>query len=399
VPGQISVEHQFRIVNKSSSAANVSLAFTQPASVPGVSFDFPGGSTLSIPANGSAIARLRLNADSATMKHQRDATSAALQGGYPRDWVTEAAGWIVMTRGAETLRLPAAAIVRPSSAMLSGLSTINISGTSGHTSVAFNGRSVSTGTSYPNDWASLVTPFELQEIHSRNFAVPGFQNLRYLGATSDYRAKSASLADTTIYFGIAAFEPWTSPNEIEVDLRIDTNNDGNDDYVVYNTNSGEFLGQGSTTDALIAALCPIPLPASPTQCSSQWLNGYDGSTLDTATYNTDVLRFPVPASKIGLTTAHSRFTWRVLVFDRSTGRLIDRSNRMTFDPAHSLDLFGSLTSGMFFDRPNNPIPVNWTDGDLSNNSLGLLFFHFFNATGTRAEIVPATVPRRHGVGR
>jgi len=54
---------------------------------------------------------------------------------------------------------------------------------------------------------------------------------------------------------------------------------------------------------------------------------------------------------------------------------------------------------MFFDRPSITIPVDWSDGDLSNNSKGLLLFHFFNGTGTRAEAIPTFVQRRHGVAR
>jgi hypothetical protein len=263
-----------------------------------------------------------------------------------------------------------------------------------------NGRPVSTGTSFPNDWTSLVTPFELQEIHSRNYAVPGAQNLRYLGVTSDYRVKSGSVADTTLYFGIATFERWGTPNEMEIDVRIDTNNDGVDDYAIYNTNAGDFLGQGGATDVLIAALCPLPFPPRPSdKCSSQWINGYDGASLDVAPYNSDVIRYPVRAAALGLKAGQSRFSWRVLVFDRATGRLIDRSSRMTFDPAHALALYGALESGMFFDRPNNPLPVDWTDGDLANNSKGLLLFHFFNATGQRAEIIPTAGQKRHGVGQ
>jgi subtilisin family serine protease len=400
VPGQISVERQFRIVNKSSSAASVSLAFTPSPIVPGVSFDFPSGATLSVPANSSAIARLRLNADASQMKHQRDATSLAKQGNYSRDWLTEAGGYVVITRGQETLRLPAAGTVRPSSAMSSGLGTIAINGISGHTTIPLNGRSVSTGTSFPNDWASLVSPFELHEIHSRNFAVPGYENLRYAGVTSDYRMQSGAIAGTMIYFGVAAFEPWSTPNELIVEVLIDTNGDNLDDYALYNTNGGDFLVQGGANDVLIAAVCPLPFPSLPSnKCSSQWLNGYDGATLDVAPYNTDVMRLPVAASSLGLKAGQSRFSYRVAIFDRATGRRTDLTPRFTFDPAHSLGLYGTVQSGMFFDRPGNTIPVDWSDGDLSNNSKGLLLFHFFNGTGTRAEAIPTFVQRRHGVGR
>jgi hypothetical protein len=396
VAGQMSLERQFRVVNKSSSTANVALTFTPVGIVPGIGFDFPDGGTLTVPAQGSAVARLRLLADASVMKHQRDTTSTAQQAGFNRHWITEANGFVTITRGQEVLRLPAAAIVRPVSAMSSGLSTIAFAGTSGHTTVPLAGRTVSTGTSFPTDWASLMSPFELQELHTRNSTIPAVQNLRYVGAASDYRAKLSSITDTTLYFGLASYGAWSSPNELDYEIGIDVTGDNVDDYLLFNTNGGDFLTPGSTDDVLIAALCPLPFPALPSsRCSSMYLDGYDGGSLDTAPYNTDVIRYPVRAASIGLSASRTRFTYRVSVYDPGTGKLVDRSARLTYDPAHSLSLYGSLVSGMYFDRPNNPVIVDWFAGDITGTGQGLLLFHFFNPTGTRAEAIPIFKQRRH----
>ncbi len=389
VPGQISVERQFRVVNKSSITAVVALSYTPVTSVPGVSFDFPGGTTLSIAPNSSVTARLRLTAISSQMKHRRDPAMDDKQGGYPRCWITEASGNIELLRGFEPLRLPVEAIVRPSSSMTGGSATVNLSAASGHASLPLSGNSFETGTSYPDDWVSLVTPFELRESHVRIPSIPAVQNLRYAGVTSDYKAKSSSLADTIIYFGISSFGPWSSPAEIDYEIGIDVNGDGHDDYLLYNTSGGAFLAQGAKNDVHIAALCPLPFPALPSpSCSSQYLNGVAANNVDTSVFNTDVVRYPVPASRLGLTAGHSQFSWRVYVYDPVTGALTDSTARLTFDPAHAPNLFATLSSGMFFDRVNNPLSIDWTAGDNAGGTRGILLLHYFNAAGARAEVIP-----------
>ncbi|HEX7678269.1 MAG TPA: hypothetical protein VF713_09105, partial [Thermoanaerobaculia bacterium] len=302
---------------------------------------------------------------------------------------------IELLRGFEPLRLPVEAIVRPTSSMTGGSTPVNLSTPSGHASLPLSGSSFESGTSFPDDWVSLVTPFELQEAHARIPSISAVQNLRYVGVTSDYKAKSSSIADTIIYFGIASFGAWSSPAEIDYEIGIDVNGDGHDDYLLYNTNGGAFLVQGTKNDVHIAALCPLPFPALPSaSCSSQYLNGFASSNVDTAVFNTDVVRFPVPASRLGLTAGHSQFSWRVYVYDPVTGSLADSTARLTFDPAHSLNLFAGLTSGMFFDRANNPLAIDWTAGDITGNARGILLLHYFNAAGTRAEVIPASAAGR-----
>ena len=393
VPGQISVERQFRIVNKSATAAVVALSYTPVIDVPGVTFDFPGGTTVSIPANDSVVGRLRLTANASAMKHRRDPASDATQGGYPRYWITEATGVIELLRGFEPLRLPVHAIVRPASSMTAVATPINLKSATGEVSIALTGNSVLTGTAYPDDWVSLFSPFELHEAHARNSAAPAALNLHYVGATSNYKAVSSSIADTMIYFGLATHGPWTSPREVYFEIRIDVNDDAKSDYVVFNTDAGTFLSQGEINDVHLAALCRVPITSG---CSSQYLNGFAASDADTAVFNTDVVRYAVPASRIGLTAGHSQFRYRVYSYLGST--LIDSTGWLTFDPAHSLDLLTSLPSGMFFDRSTNPLTIKWGPGD-TQSARGILLLHYFNAAGTRADVVPI-VPvssRRHSV--
>jgi hypothetical protein len=400
VPGQISVQRQFRVVNKSSTTAVVTLSYTPVTVVPGVSFDFPGGTTLSIAPNASVTASLRLTADSSQMKHRRDPAMHDKQGGYPRYWVTEASGNIQLLRGFEPLRLPVEAIVQPSSSMTGGTTPISLKTSSGHTTIPLTGDSFQTGTAYPDDWVSLVSPLELQEAHDRTPTIPAVRNLQYVGVTSDYHTTASSIADTVIYFGIAAFGSWSSPAEIDYEIGIDVNGDGHDDYLLYNTSGGTFLAPGTKNDVHIAALCPLPFPTLPSSsCSAQYLNGFAASDADTAVFNTDVIRFPVAASQLGLTAGHSQFTYRVYIYNPVSGGLTDSTARLTFDPAHSLNLFANFSSGTFLDNANNSLSIDWTAGDINAGTRGILLLHHFNADGQRAEVIPTStaIPRRRSV--
>lgn len=395
VPGQVSVERRFRVANKSATAAVVTLEYVPIVDVPGVRFDFPDGAQLSIPANGSVVAKVRLTATAAQMKHRRDPALADKQLGYPRYWQTEAAGYINLMRGFEPLRLPVYAIVRPSSTMTAAATPIDAKSASGHVSVALSGNSVETGTEYPNDWVSLVSPFELQEAHPRNAAIPAAQNLRYVGVTSDYQARSASLDNTMIYIGVATWGPWTTPGETYAEIRIDTTGDARSDSVLFTSNASDFLGVDSFDDVFISGICPMPFPNLPSAtCSSQYLNGLDGGNADVPPFNTDVVRFAFSAKQIGLVAGKSQFRYRVITYKRDLS-VGDYTDWLTFDPAHSLNLFANVPIGLFFDRASNRLWVDWSSRDDTRSASGLLLLHYFNAAGTRAEVVPILTGAKH----
>lgn len=401
VPGDTSAERTFKVVNKSSTPAVVTLNYVPITSVPGVSFDFPSGTTVTVAPNSSAVARIRLTANASQMRHVRDPLLDATQGGYPRYWVSEASGRIELMRGFTPFRLPVHAIVRPASQMRATTKGLDLNAQSGHAEIALSGSSFETGTSYPNDWVSLVAPFELQETVQRNVAINAWQNLRYVGVTSDYASHGGSINDTMLYFGIATWGSWYSPTEFDIKVLVDTKNT-TDRYqrAIFNTNAGTFLGS-DPNDVHVAALCPWPLPSLPSaQCTSQYMNAFGGDNADTGVLNNSVIRFAVRASALGLTAGQTQFAYTVVSYDKITGAIVDRTPRLWFDPARSLNLFGTgnSPSGIFFDRATNAIPIDWGAGDVGN-STGILLLHYFNVEGTRAEIVPINAAGKNRAAR
>ena len=60
------------------------LSYVALSDVPGVTYSFPDGANITVPAGGSTTFRIELTADAAAMKHVRDLTMAATQGANPR---------------------------------------------------------------------------------------------------------------------------------------------------------------------------------------------------------------------------------------------------------------------------------------------------------------------------
>jgi hypothetical protein len=81
-------------------------------------------------------------------------------------------------------------------------------------------------------------------------------DIRYVGVTSGYSVTQNLEPDTLLFFGLAAYAPWSTPNEIQFRVYIDSNQDGHDDFVLVNVNSNARDG-GPPTDTFLNALYPI----------------------------------------------------------------------------------------------------------------------------------------------
>jgi len=312
-----------------------------------------------------------------------DPSISTTSEGYPRAWLSEEDGYLTLTPASgPALRVPVYAAVRPVSAMSSLQPTLGLSGTSGTATLDLTGRGLATGTAYPTDILSLVSAFELFEDNPD----PSTSDARYLGVASDYQyevANGKALADSTIYFGIALQQPWSSPVPVIADVYIDTTGDGKPDYDVTVTDLSVFSGNPVYDDVYIASLCKI----SSSTCSLLPMNGVTPDVLDTVPIGTNVMVLPVAASDLGLTASKSRFTF---YFNRSTGTQVTH----TFDPAHPGLSFGGpfAVSGsgqpIFPDLPTGSIQVTYSQPDYTADAAtGILLLHHHNAAGSHAETV------------
>ena len=392
VIGSWSATRTVRLVNKTSSATVATLQIQTVVDMPGVAFTLPGGSQVNVPGNGSATFTISAAAEGPQMKHSRDASVAATVGGNPRHWVSEEAAYVVVqAAGQPTQRLAVFAAPRPASTMATQESFVTLSSQTGSFSLHLAGQGVSTGSSFPTDWVSLMSAFELAATSPDEAASTGsaqYSDLRYVGVTSDYTAQVAAgkgLADTSVWFGIASWADWASPNKATVQVLIDTNRDGTDDYSLTSSSAGG----SSPNDVFSVLLCKL----STGSCNGYYLNGVDASVRDTALFGTNVMVLPVLPGWLGLTAGASRFNYKVYT-------AVDETAILTYDPAHPGLSFGgtsflgtAVSQPLYTDLSGQVIPVQYNRADyLANASSGLLLLHHFNATGNRAQVVTVVSP-------
>jgi hypothetical protein len=168
-------------------------------------------------------------------------------------------------------------------------------------------------------------------------------DVQYVGVTSDFSV-THSISETAIFFGLASYAPWSTPNEVEFQVYIDSNLDGLDDYVVLNTNSIVFTGHPSDTfispvyrilpDGTLVGITysfwdTWQPPASPS-----------GFGLDVAPFNTSVMFQAIGARLIGLTPGQTHLRYHVETRARDADGFTQRLDRvpevgvLEYDVAH-----------------------------------------------------------------
>ncbi len=374
------------MVNKSPDPLTYALGYQEVDAVPGVSVSFPGGGSVSVAPGGSTTFEVQLAAVAAQMKHTHDPALPVTSEGQPRAWLSEEAGYVTLTGSSgPTLRVPLYAALRPASAMATVERSLAVPSGEGSVTLHLAGQGVATGTSFPTDEVSLVSAFELQETNFDPFAA-----VRFLGVASDLQAQVAQgkgLADATLYFGIAAATPWTSPIEEPFDMRISINGDTADDFELFmqDLNTGD--------DVYVVTLCNLKTIL----CNSVGpINGVSAGIRDTVPFNTDVVVLPVPVAQLGLTAANTTVTY---YFNGGAPNVVH-----SFDLAHpGVSFPGTAYVGtsslppLYEDVPGATIrmTVNPTAYE-SDHALGVLLLHHHNAAGNHAEVLApkSRQPRR-----
>jgi subtilisin family serine protease len=384
-----------RIVNKGNSSTTYAVSYAPSSDIPGVSFSVTP-SSVTVGPNGNANVVVTMTATASAMRHTHDPTIDEEQGGQPRHWLSEEQGRVVLTPSSGVpLLVPVYAAARAASDMRAQNGTINFgTNATGSTEVDLVGTGIGSAAALSSpsveDEVSIVTAFELQASSPNDpdsDANSDNADLKYIGVSSD--AKGASpYTDATIAFGIATHGNWSTPNEVEFDIYIDTNRDGEDDYVLFTWNLGLAAGGTDATDVFITYLSNLNNPAAPP--SLQFLNGLDSSTINTALYNSSVMMLPVAASDLGLTATSGAFDYTVVSFNLRQDGNVDISPTLTYNPNKpGVDVSdGAEGLPAFVDLPGEEIPVDFIRTDyLANQSQGLLLLHHHNQTDRQSEVV------------
>ncbi len=395
VVGTASLTRTARVANKGPVDVSYDLSYVALSDVPGVSYSFPDGPNVTVPAGGSTTFTIELTADAALLKHVRDATMAVNQAGNPRYWMSEESGYVTLTPTSGTsLRLPVYAAPRAASDMSTEHNYVLLTAPTGSTNVGLTGQNVFTGNTPPVDDISVVSAFELQATSPANIVATSLArnaDLKSVGVTSDFKATNSVTANTRIFFGVAMHGKWATPSDIQVNIFIDRDRNGTDDFQVINTAFAD--AQGNLFDVFVSARRPAPFTGALTLDS--FLNNISAANLNTVVYNTNMMVIPVSASAIGLTTADARFNYRITTTSRGFGGTIDTMTTRTYDAANpGFDVTGGLTGlPVYQDADGLSIPVNYNKANLTaNGTLGLLLLHHHNATGNHDQILSLQEP-------
>jgi subtilisin family serine protease len=385
VIGTQTFEKSITLMNTGNVAAEYNLAFEEYYQTnPGLTFslldanDDDLDNPVSIPAGGSIEVKVQINADAGEMIKALDPT---ITKGTYRQRMSEAGGYVTLTSTAEnpTVRVPVYIAARPASSMGTAETRIALPD-------AATGTFNLTPTGIPVDTPDDVSLVDVLELKFINPVAPSSSDitsaaaLHYIGATSDYPAYD--FGDSSMYFGIATYGKWDTSSTVEFDVYIDINEDGVDDYVVYNGNLGALSGVAD--DQMVTVYCDLHKGL----CGADWAtNAYPGGIQNTNIFNNNVLLLPVGLTSIGLVDGENTdFNFYVVSYSREAPWAVDSSKIMHYDVAHqSFTAVDTITTGipMWVDYPGEPITVTYDKAAIADNhSLGLLLLHHHNAEGT-----------------
>jgi subtilisin family serine protease len=385
VAGTLTATRTIRVANRGASAQTYSIGFDERLSIPGVSFSFPDGSSLSVPAGGSATFSVQLNADASAMQNTRDATVAGVQAGNPRHWLSEAGGLVTVTPSSgPSLRVPVYAAARPASTTKAAPPFLNVTpGGSGTINIA--GEGVNTGPE-PLGYLSKVSAFELQ--HTSGLATLG-SGVSELARNGDIQHVGVATKGASLFFGISTHGDWSpAATDNALIVQVDRTGDGIANWQGFNTrftNSDVFVFAGQS-------LTPV------TGLGTRGLTFTNifSSNVNTAPFNNNVIVFTIPASVLDLPEGQTSFRYRVIGESRFWGT-IDATPWIPYDYAKPGLTFSDGLAGtiMYPALDGQKITVGYDAANFAaNESEGVLLLHHFNQKGKRAEVLQVRTPGR-----
>jgi hypothetical protein len=410
----LTVSKTVRVANKSGADVTYAVGVADASPVPGVTYS-TSVDHLTVPAgeNGEFTVRLAVNREAlrsipeSTIDTSFDLAEAAfgVSGAQrtPRDFPTVASTLVTVTPdGGSALRVPVSATVRPASTTSETVSGFTAGSTDAAVTATITGTDVRNG-SGPNAIHSRGQAFALAASSPKLPTCPAdgaacvpfddarAGDVRSVGITSTGAPVDGSGRNIT-QFALNAWGPWATPASFaEFDVLIDTDRDGTPDFVLYNT-------RWPDTDVMMAELDRIDSDGSLQPWDYMPLNGLhtEGDDLgfggvDTAKFDSDTLTLPLYTDD--LEAASSRFDYWVESGTIETG-LLDTvgsaSHPLTFDARHPsirVTEAGDTTGDSTYPDTTGATLNIAKHGStfVQDGSQGVLFVHFSNVDGARAE--------------
>lgn len=390
---KISVTRYVRLANHGPDPVTVNVSVRPTVSQAGAEISALA-TAATVPARASLSLPFLLTADPAAFRRGGDDTTPARLNGEARQVLHEASGQILFEGTNVLLRLPYHAILRAGS---DSSATVTRLGVPLGTNVAVVTIPVRGPSAHD---APLASVFQLGAT-SRNqrFEDPIFAaaDLLAVGAATDVGTQD-SVANSTLYFGIATAESWTTPQSFLVDLEvlIDVDRDGVIDYALINASDGALSGLDLTNPGVANDVFLTVVRDTFTEelFSGGYLNIFAADERDTAPFNNSVLILSVPAGFLGLSDLDSRFSYKVVARGPDGFALVDQTEWIPFDaanPAVDTAVFGA--DGYPVRIQGEPIKVRVNRSAAAAGAfstahpLSVLVLHHFNPPGHRFDVI------------
>ena len=383
---------QIRVTNHGDSEVKFDLSVEETVTENGFDIGLPVNK-ITIAPKSHELVPVRFSADPAQFDRTGDPLTPSLLNDRARSWVYEVSGKIVLTNNAEKLRLPYHALVRAAAARKTTVTRIALP--------AWNLVSLELplegGSAHPKP---LVSVFELAGVSARNNLLTDPADIAAdvlaFGVASDY-PQAGSVAETTLYFGIANAGPWTNPHSFLYDphLQIDTDFDGRLDYELGSCSNGGLLkGNLSVSnyadDVFLSILIRVPRSERGI-ADAGYLNVFPPDEYDTVPFNNSVMVLPVPARMLGLDEDKTDFNFRLLTLGAEQYGYpeIDRTQLIHYDVTQPVVHSALGIGGTVMHDGNEPIKVTIDRGLAKREGRrpAVLLLHHMNTGDHKFDIV------------
>ncbi|HVY72075.1 MAG TPA: S8 family serine peptidase [Verrucomicrobiae bacterium] len=348
--------------------------------------------SITVPGNSFARLAVTFQATPSQFNLTNDPTTVTEVLGEAVNTLFEASGGIYFQQGSQSLHVPYYASLRAGANFHAVTNLIVLPpNTRSNTQTAVKVPMRGTG----SNPGALLSVFELgttlpdQHLHSPYDADA---NLLAVGVASDV-VPSGSIADTTLYFGVAMAGFWPTPRSafVQPKILIDTNADGTADFQLINGGSpvsDDELAAGDLFQVELDLLDPAGFVVG--SLLGRYLNFYPADVADTAPFDNSVMVLPVQAADLGLTENQARFRYMVVSSGFTSG--VSVTGWIPFDALHPI-IDGSVTSDdgtNFHTDDGSPLDLmvdRAAAAQAGQRLPGLMILHHHNIPGERLDVV------------
>jgi hypothetical protein len=401
------------LANRGPHPITFTVSYSPLVAAPGVFFSLPGGDEegaqqVALGPYGTATLPLQMEAHAHAMTHrEQDAGAASGTEEMPRHRLLESSGHLVLIPQESAhpiLRLPVYAAPEPVASLQATPPILDFGKAIETTqTVHLVGQGLA-GSDAAGGLMAAAAILELHHTSGRRSSVGGLPpptfdhaDLQYVGATHQTTGEPPRLV-----FGIAAHGAWSTLNEVEFNIWLDTDGDRRADFRLFNSDLDSFRnGLWSEVrggDVFVAALENL---ATGERVIADFVYGASAHELWRGVYHTNVILLPVALDLLDLDTEPEALHYRVSTYSRSLGNHPLRSPVVDATPWLRLQLapvplhivtsqtVGLPGSPLFAAQPDAAIVLNYRIADyIRSTPPALLLFHLHNQPARRTETLP-----------